>query len=299
HGIDPGINFSDLPAIRRVVEEITQIPVHPRAPYAGDFAFLALSGAHQDAIRKGFARREDENSALPNGAANGYTNGCDGMQKNSGRSGAQYGHTEPMLDGQAWRVPYLPLDPADVGITQADIIGINSQSGKSGILWILRHSLGLIPPKNLAIEFSRFIKDRSAKLNRQFLADEICELFLDQYCEQRHLNNESLSRQKIDALDQTINGLTPGHCQGEKMLNGLDAAQEEIALALGVQIRCLEHSSHVIDKTKSLAAFVECAVEDKGESHWGVGIGPNLRAAYALSLLSSVMANEKWLNGST
>ena len=115
-GIDPGLDFSDIDGVRRVVERCNQIPVHPRHPYAGDLVFTAFSGSHQDAIRKGFAQREA---------------------------------------GTVWDVPYLPIDPADLGRSYDAVIRVNSQSGKGGATYLLERGLGFTPPRRVQIEFGR------------------------------------------------------------------------------------------------------------------------------------------------
>jgi 2-isopropylmalate synthase len=281
-GIDPGINFSDLGKVRAVVEGITKIPVHPRAPYAGDFFFLALSGAHQDAIRKGFLRRDAEDSAICNG--NGHLDGSPNVNGNSNLE----------RKGRRWQVPYLPMDPADVGVTQAKIIGINSQSGKSGILWMLEHTLGLHPPKELAIIYSQLIKHISIEQKRELRADEICGLFLDTYHEAGfrdrgtvklcHAKNHHVLSIDITDLEMRIT---------KNMGNEDEVVQEiitEVSRALSVPLSCGLYSSHVVRKTAEVAAFVRCATDDNTGSRelWGVGLGPDLSLAYISAVLSSV-----------
>ena len=149
-GVHPGIDFSDLPSIRRTVERITQIPVHLRAPYAGDSVFTAYSGSHQDAINKGFKKWRDGNSA-------------------------------PEERRSHWKVPYLPIDPEDIGATYEAVIRINSQSGKGGIAWVLQRTLDLELPKEFQQAFSKIIKAESEVKGRWLTETEITKSFLRHY----------------------------------------------------------------------------------------------------------------------
>jgi 2-isopropylmalate synthase len=282
-GIDPGINFSDLGKVRAVVEAITKIPVHPRAPYAGDFYFLALSGAHQDAIRKGFLRRDAEDSAICNG--NRHVNGSPDVHGNSSLE----------RKGRRWQVPYLPMDPADVGVGNANIIGINSQSGKSGILWVLQHTLGLHPPKELAIIYSQIIKHISIEQRRDLAADEICSLFLNTYHEVgfrdrniaklRHARDHNVV--SIDTADMEKTITKEMGKEEEAVVQGI---MVELSRALEVPLSCGQYSSHVVEKTAEVAAFVRCAMDNGAGSRelWGIGLGPDLSAAYISAVLSSI-----------
>ncbi|KAF9882701.1 hypothetical protein FE257_005509 [Aspergillus nanangensis] len=146
-GIDPGLDFSDLPGIRMTVERITRIPVHIRAPYAGDSVFMSYSGSHQDAINKGFKK---------------YNNILD-------------------MGGKVWEVPYLPIDPADIGATYEAIIRVNSQSGKAGVSWVLRRTLDLELPKEFQRAFSKLVKSESEAKGRWLTEAEITNSFLRHY----------------------------------------------------------------------------------------------------------------------
>lgn len=147
-GVDPGLDFSNLPGIRKTVEAITQIPVAIRAPYAGDSVFTAYSGSHQDAINKGFKKWRDATS----------------------------------LDGRSiWKVPYLPIDPQDIGATYEAVIRINSQSGKGGVAWVLQRTLNLELPKEFQQELSKIIKSESETKGRWLTETEITQSFLRHY----------------------------------------------------------------------------------------------------------------------
>ncbi|PVH95117.1 aldolase, partial [Periconia macrospinosa] len=152
-GIDPGLDFSSLDAVRKVYEGITKLPVHPRTPYSGDFYFRAFSGAHQDAITKGLKIR------------------------GAGSAGDMQG----LPAWPAWRVPYLPFDPADVGRSLDCVVGINSQSGKGGIAWILANSVGLDVPVDLVRSFSKVVKEKSDSANRSIAVQELCLDFFTTY----------------------------------------------------------------------------------------------------------------------
>jgi 2-isopropylmalate synthase len=141
-GIDPKLDFSDIDAVRRVVERCNQIPVHPRHPYAGDLVFTAFSGSHQDAIRKGFAQR---------------------------------------VDGTVWEVPYLPIDPADLGRSYDAVIRVNSQSGKGGATYLLERGLGFTPPRRVQIEFSHAVQKVADASGEEVTGEAICALFKREY----------------------------------------------------------------------------------------------------------------------
>ena len=141
-GIDPGLDFSDIDGVRRVVERCNQIPVHPRHPYAGDLVFTAFSGSHQDAIRKGFAQREADT---------------------------------------VWDVPYLPIDPADLGRSYDAVIRVNSQSGKGGATYLLERGLGFTPPRRVQIEFSHAVQKVADASGAEVSGEAICALFKREY----------------------------------------------------------------------------------------------------------------------
>jgi 2-isopropylmalate synthase len=141
-GIDPGLDFSDIDGVRRVVERCNQIPVHPRHPYAGDLVFTAFSGSHQDAIRKGFAQRQE---------------------------------------GTIWEVPYLPIDPADLGRSYDAVIRVNSQSGKGGATYLLERGLGFTPPRRVQIEFSHAVQKVADASGEEVTGEAICALFKREY----------------------------------------------------------------------------------------------------------------------
>jgi len=143
-GIDPGLDFSDIDAVRRVVERCNQLPVHPRHPYAGDLVFTAFSGSHQDAIRKGFALQQPD---------------------------------------AIWEVPYLPIDPADLGRSYDAVIRVNSQSGKGGATYLLERGMGFTPPRRVQIEFSHAVQKVTDASGVEITGEAICSLFEREYFE--------------------------------------------------------------------------------------------------------------------
>jgi 2-isopropylmalate synthase len=151
-GINPGIDLSRLDEIRKVCEDITKIPVHPRTPYSGAYYLKAFSGTHQDAISKGIQ-----------------------LRTSAARKGG------PSTVWPAWRIPYLPLDPSDIGRSFKDVVGINSQSGKSGVAGVIKSGLGIDLPPTLALAFSKSVKHRSMQLGRLLSSEEVCKAFSEEY----------------------------------------------------------------------------------------------------------------------
>ena len=148
-GIDPGLDFSDIDEVIQTVEYCNQLPVHPRHPYGGELVFTAFSGSHQDAIKKGFAARETQTDEL-------------------------------------WAVPYLPIDPADLGRSYEAVIRVNSQSGKGGFAWVLEQDQGLKLPKKMQAHFSRHVQELADELGRELHAGDIWAVFQKTY----HLGEE-------------------------------------------------------------------------------------------------------------
>ena len=137
-GIHPGLDFSDINATARVAEECTQLPIHPRHPYVGDLVFTSFSGSHQDAIKKGFAARRD---------------------------------------GDFWEMPYLPIDPADVGRSYESIVRVNSQSGKGGIAYLLEREHGIVMPRRMQIEFSSVVQRHTDSSEAEISSRDLWDLF--------------------------------------------------------------------------------------------------------------------------
>ena len=250
-GIDPGLDFSDIDAVRQLVEECNQLPVHPRHPYAGDLVFTAFSGSHQDAIKKGFAVQKAD--AL-------------------------------------WEVPYLPIDPADLGRSYDAVIRVNSQSGKGGMAYLLQQEYGLELPRRLQIEFSRAVQRMADATGREVAAADIHALFAREYLEQdtpyayaaHRMTEDSAHGVQIE-LDVTRHH-APHTMQGKG--NGpIDA----FVNALGLDIRVMDYHEHAIGRGADAraACYVELRV-GSGQTLFGVGIDSNIVTASFRAVLSAV-----------
>ena len=255
-GIHPGLDFSDINAVARSFEHCTQLPIHPRHPYAGDLVFTAFSGSHQDAIKKGFSAQEAE---------------------------------------QPWNVPYLPIDPADVGRSYDSVIRVNSQSGKGGIAYLMETENGIVMPRRLQVEFSGVVQHHAERLGGEVSADDIWDLFAQTYLEpaapiryREHRLYEHGSVQGI-RLSVNIEG-TPHILTGEG--NGPINAAVHAFLSAGikVQVRSYEERSMVPgsdDGNAQACAFMEIAGSGNGD-FYGVGIDGNIVTASIKALVSGI-----------
>jgi 2-isopropylmalate synthase len=253
-GVHPGLDFSDIDSVRQLVEECNQIPVHPRHPYVGDLVFTAFSGSHQDAIKKGFAKQQAD--AL-------------------------------------WEVPYLPIDPADLGRSYDAVIRVNSQSGKGGMAYLLEQEYGLELPRRLQIEFSRVVQKHADATGREVAAADIHALFDREYFNQddpayRYVshrlveNSEGAERVQIDTTVQH-NRVTEPH-QGSG--NGpIDA----FVNALGLDIRLMDYHEHSIGSGADAraACYVELRLAN-GPTLFGAAIDSNIVTASFKAVLSAV-----------
>lgn len=267
HGIDPMIDFSNIDEIRRTVEYANQLRVPERHPYGGDLVFTAFSGSHQDAIKKGLEHLEKDAKAA-------------GVPVN------QF----------TWAVPYLPIDPKDIGRSYEAVIRVNSQSGKGGVAYVMKHEHHLELPRRLQIEFSRVIQAKTDSAGGEVLPDEMWRIFEDEY-----LPTESApwGRFRLKALSQTsvldedvhltVSILDRGEIhelngQG----NGPIAAFCAILQDYGVDVRVLDYYEHALSAggDASAAAYLECAID--GEVFWGVGIDPNTTTASLKAVISAI-----------
>ncbi|HWJ69858.1 MAG TPA: 2-isopropylmalate synthase [Sphingobium sp.] len=255
-GIAPGLDFSDMEEIVQTVSYCNQLPVHPRHPYAGDLVFTAFSGSHQDAIKKGFAAQEQRND-------------------------------------QYWDVPYLPIDPADIGCSYEAVIRVNSQSGKGGVAWVLEQDQGLKLPKRMQADFSRVVQEVADQTSRELHAADIWEAFQTHYC-----LSEGQPFQLVDYVEsagQPGNRVFTGkiaHDGEERHVSGrgnglissvVDALREE----LGIDIEVVDYSEHAIGKGSDVqaAAYVECRTDD-GHTVFGVGLDTDVATASVQAVLS-------------
>ena len=249
-GIDPQLDFSDIDGVRKVVEECNQIPVHPRHPYVGDLVHTAFSGSHQDAIRKGFT--------------------------------AQQRQVE-------WEVPYLPVDPADIGRSYEAVIRVNSQSGKGGITYLLEQEYGISLPRRLQIEFSQVVQAESDRTGQEMTAARIYQLL-----EEHFLKAETPYQFAGHRLQEDNNGcaLTLEVCsQGElSKWSGIGNGPLEAAVAaLPVKVEIMDYSEHAIGSgTNARAvAYIELRMPGERPLH-GIGIDENLTVASLRALFSAV-----------
>ena len=255
-GVDPGLDFSDINAVARTFEHCTQLPIHPRHPYVGDLVFTAFSGSHQDAIKKGFAAQKAD---------------------------------------EQWSVPYLPIDPADVGRSYDSVIRVNSQSGKGGIAYLMETEHGVVMPRRLQVEFSGVVQRHAEAHGGEVSADDIWDLFAQTYLEpaapiryREHHLYEHGSVQGI-RIGVDIEG-TPRILTGEG--NGpINAAVHAFQSAgIKVQVRSYEERSMVPSSDEGNAqacAFMEIAGSGNGE-FYGIGIDGNIVTASIKALVSGI-----------
>ncbi|MFZ3286139.1 MAG: 2-isopropylmalate synthase [Telluria sp.] len=252
-GVHPGLDFSDIDAVRQVVEQCNQLPVHPRHPYAGDLVFTAFSGSHQDAIKKGFAQQRSD---------------------------------------AIWEVPYLPIDPADLGRSYDAVIRVNSQSGKGGMAYLLEQEYGLALPRRLQIEFSRAVQAVADASGREIAAKDIYELFCSQYLEQdkpyayrsHQLVEDSTSDEPVQIDISLVHRQDMLALQG-----GGNGPIDAFVDALGLDIRLMDYHEHSIGSGANAraACYVELRL-DGGATLFGAGIDSNIVTASFKAVLSAV-----------
>jgi 2-isopropylmalate synthase len=260
-GIDPMIDFSEIDEIRRTVEYCNQLPVHPRHPYAGELVYTAFSGSHQDAIKKGF-----EAYAAAAAAA-----GAD-------------------VTEFAWAVPYLPIDPRDVGRTYEAVIRVNSQSGKGGVSYIMKAEHHLDLPRRLQIEFSRVVQARTDAVGGEVTPAQMWEAFAAEYLADGPMTLQAHHASSVvDAADVlTAEVRRDGQVrQIEGVGNGPISAFCDALGSLGIGVRVLDYAEHALSagSDAQAAAYVECEVG--GRILWGVGIDTNTVTASLRAVLSA------------
>ena len=266
-GIDPQINFSDIDAIKRTVEYCNQLPVHERHPYGGDLVYTAFSGSHQDAINKGL----------------------NALQADADAAGI------PVSDVR-WEVPYLPIDPKDVGRSYEAVIRVNSQSGKGGVAYIMRTEYKLELPRRLQIEFSRVIQQHTDEAGGEVTPAQMWEIFVDEY-----LPNPAKPWGRFSLVstvqDSTVDGATNMTVvirdNGAEISlagsgNGPVAAFCDALASHGLDVRVLDYNEHALSAggDASAASYLECAVE--GHMLWGVGIDPSIVTSTLKAIISAV-----------
>jgi len=269
-GIDPQINFSDIDDIRRTVEYCNQLSVPERHPYGGDLVFTAFSGSHQDAINKGLAI----------------------MKKDSTAAGVE-------IDDFTWAVPYLPIDPKDVGRSYEAVIRVNSQSGKGGVAYIMRTENKLELPRRLQIEFSQVIQHHTDEEGGEVSPATMWTIFSDEYLPTTE-HNWGRFKLKTVAVDSDVDGETHvrvamkdslvdgGEVSLEGSGNGPIAAFGNALSSVGVDVRVLDYHEHAMSSggDAQAASYVECAVD--GRMLWGVGIDSSIVTASLKAVVSAV-----------
>ncbi|MFG2646908.1 2-isopropylmalate synthase [Streptomyces sp. NPDC048436] len=266
-GVDPQIDFSDIDEIRRTAEYCTQMEVHPRHPYAGDLVYTAFSGSHQDAIKKGFEAM--------------------------GVRAEQQGKT---VDDIEWAVPYLPIDPKDVGRSYEAVIRVNSQSGKGGIAYVLQNDHKLDLPRRMQVEFSKIIQTKTDTEGGEVTPDAIWGIFQDEYLPNPdnpwgriQVKNGQTTTDKDGTDTLTVEATVDG---ADTVLtgtgNGPISAFFNALQGIGIDVRLLDYQEHTMSEGASAqaASYIECAIGDK--VLWGIGIDANTTRASLKAAVSAV-----------
>jgi 2-isopropylmalate synthase len=266
-GVDPQIDFSDIDEIRRTWEYCNQMEVHPRHPYVGDLVYTSFSGSHQDAIKKGF----------------------DAMEADAKAKGVT-------VDDIEWAVPYLPIDPKDVGRSYEAVIRVNSQSGKGGVAYVLKNDHKLDLPRRMQIEFSKLIQAKTDAEGGEVTGSDIWAVFQDEYLPnpenpwgrvQVRNNQSTTDKDGVDTL--TVEAVVDGT---ETTLvgtgNGPISAFFHALQGIGIDARLLDYQEHTMSEGASAqaASYIEVAIEDK--VLWGIGIDANTTRASLKAVVSAV-----------
>ena len=256
-GVDPGLDFSEIDEVRRVVEYCNQLPVHPRHPYVGELVYTAFSGSHQDAIKKGFEALQ----------------------------GADESH---------WEVPYLPIDPKHVGRSYEAVVRVNSQSGKGGVAYVLKHQWGLDLPRRMQIEFSRVIQVIAEQQSGEVTPELIWQTFEGEYLDRTDpvelvgfsatdsSNGEGSSieaRLRVEGAERVAGGRGNGP---------ISAYVNALAESCAFDIRVTDYQEHALSEgaAAKAAAFIELAAGDR--VLWGAGVDPNIVSASLQAVTSAV-----------
>ena len=254
-GVDPGLDFSNMKKIRETYERLTRMQVYDRQPYSGDLVFTAFSGSHQDAIAKGMAWRDEKK--------------CD-----------------------KWTVPYLPIDPKDVGREyDSDVIRINSQSGKGGVNYILMHSHGINLPKAMREEVGYMVKDVSDKAHKELTPDWVYQIFSDHYINTKSIFYiDECHFKQVDGITAEV---TINHAGESKVItsngNGrLDAVSNAIKQYFNISYELSFYEEHSLTKGSSSKAVAYVGIICKGKTFWGVGIDPDIIRASIEALIVAV-----------
>ncbi|GAB2911813.1 2-isopropylmalate synthase [Nonomuraea fastidiosa] len=266
-GIDPEIDFSDIDEIRRVTEYCNQLPVHPRHPWGGELVYTAFSGSHQDAIKKGFEH----------------------LERDAAAAGVP-------VDEFRWAVPYLPIDPKDIGRTYEAVIRVNSQSGKGGVAYIMKTDHQLDLPRRLQIEFSKVVQARTDSEGGEISPAEMFEIFRDEYLPNpanrwgrlslmAHRHESAVEDKDRISADVRLDGEIR---EIDGTGNGPISAFIDALAGVGIQVRVLDYVEHAMTagSDAKAASYLECEVN--GQVLWGVGIDHNVTTASLKAIISAV-----------
>ena len=255
-GIDPQLDFSDINKTMREVEYCNQLPVHPRHPYAGDLVFTAFSGSHQDAIKKGFDEMRNSNDSK-------------------------------------WRVPYLPIDPEDVGRTYEAVIRINSQSGKGGISYILEQDYGVTLPRRMQIDFSQVIQKQADETGKELDSKEIWESFENYYLRNNTKNISYNSHEIQSSKEKDVIKLSLLEKNKEIQIEGtgngpIDAFINALNDHLSSDFKVSDYHQHSISSGSDASAAAYIEIQNKNSSDWGAGIDQNTTVASYKAILNCI-----------
>lgn len=254
-GVDPGLNFENMPYIVSLYKTFTGMPVHPRQPYAGELVFAAFSGSHQDAIAKGMAYRKENNP-------------------------------------DKWTVPYLPIDPKDVGREyDSDVIRINSQSGKGGVGYVMEQSFGIKLPAKMKETVGYAVKDVSDKLHKELKAPEIYEVFRDRFLANRpFFDVTEVHYRQYEGIEATVTVSAGGEkVNVEAHGNGrLDAVSNALKKHFGITYVLSGYEQHALTEGSTSQAISYVGVEKNGKTFWGAGVHDDIITSSIHALVSAV-----------
>ncbi len=268
-GIDPHIDFGDIDEIRRTVEYCNQMPVHERSPYGGDLVYTAFSGSHQDAIKKGFER----------------------MAKDAAEQGKD-------VEEMVWAVPYLPIDPKDVGRSYEAVIRVNSQSGKGGVAYLLKADHALDLPRKLQIEFSRVVQNKTDAQGGEVSSAMLWEIFTDEYLPATDVSNkwgrfELRKVRTASDMDGVVNldvvlRDAAGEVASSGTGNGPISAFIDVLAKAGVEVTVRDYVEHTLSAGASAQAAAYTELDVNGKTLWGVGIDGDIATASLKAIISGV-----------
>ena len=254
-GVDPQLNFENMPYIVSLYKTFTGMPVHPRHPYAGELVFAAFSGSHQDAIAKGMAYRKEH-------------------------------------DPEKWTVPYLPIDPKDVGREyESDVIRINSQSGKGGVGYVLEHGFGIKMPAKMKEAMGYAAKDVSDKLHKELKSPELYEVFKDRFLDNRRVFDVAEAHYKQENGIEAYVTLSVGGKKADVQAHGngrLDAVSNALKKYFGVNYVLSGYEQHALTRGSTSRAISYIGVEKDGRVYWGAGVDDDIITSSIRALVSAV-----------